>query len=126
MCPFLNTDTEIPAIEEAFKRLTDRSDVAILLINQHVSPTFLIESVRFAQRSHGCSTQIANEIRHVLRDYNKIIPTVLEIPSKDQPYDPEQVSPHASRAWKLLFYWWEFYSQDYIMQRVNIMLGGQS
>ena len=37
------------------------------------------------------SQQIANEIRHVLRDYNKIIPTVLEIPSKDQPYDPEQV-----------------------------------
>lgn len=38
------------------------------------------------------SIQIANDIRHILRDYNKIIPTVLEIPSKDQPYDPEQVS----------------------------------
>mmetsp|Transcript_3162 Transcript_3162/g.6383 ORF Transcript_3162/g.6383 Transcript_3162/m.6383 type:complete len:116 (-) Transcript_3162:151-498(-) len=79
----VKSDTEIPAIEDAFKRLTERNDVAILLINQH----------------------IANEIRHVLRDYNKIIPTVLEIPSKDQPYDPEQ---------------------DYIMQRVNVMLGGQS
>ena len=36
--------------------------------------------------------QIANEIRHVLRDYTKTIPTILEIPSKDQPYDPEQDS----------------------------------
>lgn len=49
--------------------------------------------------------QIANDIRHLLRDYNKTIPTVLEIPSKDQPYDPDQ---------------------DSIMQRVNLMLGGQS
>lgn len=47
--------------------------------------------------------QIANDIRHLLRDYTKTIPTILEIPSKDQPYDPEQ---------------------DYIMQRVNMMLGG--
>ena len=49
------------------------------------------------------ATQIANDIRHLLRDYTKTIPTVLEIPSKDLPYDPEQ---------------------DYIMQRVNMMLGG--
>ena len=33
-----NKDTEIPAIEDAFKRLTERNDVAILLINQHVRP----------------------------------------------------------------------------------------
>jgi len=46
---------------------------------------------------------IANSIRHVLKDYNQTIPTVLEIPSKEFPYDPEQ---------------------DYIMQRVNMMLGG--
>jgi V-type H+-transporting ATPase subunit F len=38
----------------------------------------------------------------VLNEYTKAIPTVLEIPSKDQPYDPEK---------------------DYIMQRVNMMLG---
>jgi V-type H+-transporting ATPase subunit F len=58
----------------------NRPDVAILLINQHV----------------------ANDIRHLIRDYNKVIPTILEIPSKDQPYDP---------------------TQDYIMQRVNMVLG---
>ncbi len=34
---FFLLDTEVPTIEEAFKRFTERSDVAILLINQHVS-----------------------------------------------------------------------------------------
>ena len=61
--------------------MVERSDIAIILINQH----------------------IANDIRHILRDYNQSIPTVLEIPSKDHPYDP---------------------NQDYIMQRVNMILGG--
>jgi V-type H+-transporting ATPase subunit F len=60
-----------------------RSDIGIVLINQHV----------------------ANDIRHILREYTKPIPTVLEIPSKDQPYDPDQ---------------------DYIMQRVNMVLGAQN
>ena len=54
---------------------------------------------------YSVSFQIANDIRHLLRDYSKTIPTILEIPSKDQPYDPDQ---------------------DYIMQRVNMMLGGQA
>mmetsp|Transcript_1531 Transcript_1531/g.1534 ORF Transcript_1531/g.1534 Transcript_1531/m.1534 type:complete len:117 (+) Transcript_1531:47-397(+) len=74
-------DTEVPVIEDAFRSFTARNDVGIVLINQH----------------------IANDIRHLLRDYTKTIPTILEIPSKEQPYDPEQ---------------------DYIMQRVNLMLGG--
>ena len=29
--------------------------------------------------------QVAGEIRHLLKDYTKTIPTVLEIPSKDSP-----------------------------------------
>lgn len=56
-------DTTVSQIEEAFNRLTARDDVAIVLINQHV----------------------ASEIRHILSSYNKTIPTVLEIPSKDVP-----------------------------------------
>ena len=44
---------------------------------------------------------VANTIRHLLSNYSKTIPTVLEMPSKDAPYDP---------------------SQDYIMQRVSAML----
>ena len=46
--------------------------------------------------------QVAEEIRHLLNTYDKTIPTVLEIPSKDSPYDP---------------------TKDYIMKRVNLMLG---
>ena len=68
-------------IERTFREFTERADVGIILINQHV----------------------ANEIRSTLRDYTKMIPTVLEIPSKDIPYDPEK---------------------DYVMQRVSMVLGG--
>ena len=74
-------DTKLQQVEEAFLSLSTRDDVGIILINQH----------------------IANDIRHVLKDYHATIPTVLEIPSKEHPYDPEQ---------------------DYIMQRVNMFLGG--
>ena len=74
-------DTKLQQVEEAFQNFTTRDDIGIVLINQH----------------------IANDIRHVLKDYHATIPTVLEIPSKEHPYDPEQ---------------------DYIMQRVNMFLGG--
>ena len=74
-------DTKLQQVEEAFQKFSTREDIGIILINQH----------------------IANDIRHVLKDYNATIPTVLEIPSKEHPYDPEQ---------------------DYIMQRVNMFLGG--
>ena len=77
----VKSDTKLAQVEDAFRKLTERDDIGIILINQH----------------------IANSIRHVLKDYNQTIPTVLEIPSKEFPYDPEQ---------------------DYIMQRVNMMLGG--
>ncbi len=69
------------AVEDAFFSFTAREDIGIILINQHV----------------------ANTIRHKLKDYNQTIPTVLEIPSKEFPYDPEQ---------------------DYIMQRVSMFLTG--
>jgi hypothetical protein len=62
-------DTEVSVVEEFFKKLTSREDIAIVLINQSV----------------------ANDIRHLIREYTKMIPTLLEIPSKDQAYDPDQV-----------------------------------
>lgn len=52
----------------------------MLLINQHV----------------------ANDIRHLVKNYNKLLPTVLEIPSKEHPYDP---------------------SKDEVLKQVNLMLG---
>jgi V-type H+-transporting ATPase subunit F len=54
-------------IERAFNAFTDRDDIAILLINQHV----------------------ANEIRGLLEKFDKPLPAILEIPSKDHPYKPE-------------------------------------
>lgn len=78
----MKSDTTNAQVEETFKNWTlEREDIGIILINQH----------------------IANDIRHVLKDYNQTIPTVLEIPSKEHPYDPEQ---------------------DYIMQRVGMFLSG--
>jgi V-type H+-transporting ATPase subunit F len=77
----VNPDTQQKVVEETFLGFSTREDVGIILINQHV----------------------ANTIRHVLKNYTATIPTVLEIPSKEHPYDPEQ---------------------DYIMQRVNMYLGG--
>ena len=64
-----------------FEELTQRDDVAIILINQH----------------------IANLIRHALAGYTQLVPTVLEIPSKDHPYDP---------------------SKDQVLRQVNMLLGG--
>jgi V-type H+-transporting ATPase subunit F len=34
---------------------------------------------------------VASEIRDLVIDYDQVIPTVLEIPSKDTPYDPAKV-----------------------------------
>ena len=66
-------------IENAFHQMSNRSDIAVILINQN----------------------IASQIRPVLQEYEKIIPTVLEIPSKDLPYD-ESSDPIMQRVLGLL------------------------
>jgi V-type H+-transporting ATPase subunit F len=63
-------ETTQQQIEDSFKEFTTREDIAVLLINQH----------------------IANTIRHLLDAYSRPVPAILEIPSKDQPYDPSQDS----------------------------------
>ncbi|GMI21247.1 hypothetical protein TeGR_g11821 [Tetraparma gracilis] len=82
-CNFLVVDSRTSAstVEATFRMLAARDDVGIILINQHVAST----------------------VRGLLRDYSQTIPTVLEIPAKDHPYDPDE---------------------DFIMQRVNMYLGG--
>ncbi|PNS16303.1 V-type ATPase, F subunit [Sphaceloma murrayae] len=63
--------TETSAIEKAFDQFTkERKDIAILLINQHV----------------------AEKIRPKVDAYNEAFPSLLEIPAKDHPYDPEKDS----------------------------------
>ncbi|OIW18929.1 hypothetical protein TanjilG_25372 [Lupinus angustifolius] len=61
----VDSKTTIKQIEDAFKEFTAREDVAIVLISQYV----------------------ANMIRFLVDSYNKPIPAILEIPSKDHPYD---------------------------------------
>lgn len=62
--------TETSSIETAFDQFTSRKDIGIVLINQHV----------------------ADKIRYRVDTYTAAFPTVLEIPSKDHPYDPEKDS----------------------------------
>lgn len=63
--------TTVEQIEEAFTDFTStRDDIAILLINQH----------------------LADLIRYKVDNYTNAFPAILEIPSKDHPYDPEKDS----------------------------------
>ncbi|KAL4818965.1 ATPase, V1 complex, subunit F [Aspergillus spinulosporus] len=67
----VDAKTENSTIEKAFQNFTqERKDIAVLLINQH----------------------IAERIRQVIDSYSEAFPAVLEIPSKDHPYDPEKDS----------------------------------
>ncbi|KAJ1679628.1 H(+)-transporting V1 sector ATPase subunit F [Spiromyces aspiralis] len=70
---FMVVDKKTPAqdIMTKFDELTKtRKDIGIVLINQW----------------------IANEIRATIDSYDAPFPTILEIPSKDYPYDPSKDS----------------------------------
>ena len=66
----VNSQTTNEQIEEFFETLIKRKDIGIVLISQDV----------------------ADRIRDTLDAYNEIIPTVLEIPSKQHPYSVEKDS----------------------------------
>ncbi|KAJ8596459.1 vacuolar ATP synthase [Rhizopogon salebrosus TDB-379] len=66
----VDSKTQISSIEAAFQEFTQRKDIAIVLINQH----------------------IAEKIRTTVDRYQQAFPTLLEIPSKDHPYDPSKDS----------------------------------
>ena len=79
---FLVVDPERTKHEDIvafFKSTSAREDVSVILITQ----------------------SIAQDIRYVLNTYDKVIPTVLEIPSKDKPYNEAQ-DPIMQRVLKLL------------------------
>ena len=65
----VDKNTAVADIEETFKQFTSRDDIAIIFICQY----------------------IAEMIRHLIDGHRKTIPAVLEIPSKDHPYDPSKV-----------------------------------
>ncbi|KAK8541520.1 hypothetical protein V6N12_014152 [Hibiscus sabdariffa] len=62
----VDSKTTVKQVEDAFKEFTTREDIAVILISQYV----------------------ANMIRFLVDSYNKPVPAILEIPSKDHPYDP--------------------------------------
>ncbi|KAI0932567.1 H(+)-transporting V1 sector ATPase subunit F [Taiwanofungus camphoratus] len=66
----VDSKTQVANIEAAFEEFTERKDIAILLINQH----------------------IAEKIRPMVDKYEQAFPALLEIPSKDHPYDPAKDS----------------------------------
>uniref|UniRef100_A0A7S3R652 V-type proton ATPase subunit F n=1 Tax=Dunaliella tertiolecta TaxID=3047 RepID=A0A7S3R652_DUNTE len=66
----VDSKTNVRTIEAKFKEFTSREDIAIVLISQNV----------------------ASMIRHAIEQHTKAVPSVLEIPSKDHPYEPSQDS----------------------------------
>ncbi|KAL1780360.1 glycine receptor subunit alpha-1 isoform X2 [Sigmodon hispidus] len=58
-------DTTINEIKDTFRKFLNRDDIGIILINQY----------------------IAEMVRHALDAHQRSIPAVLEIPSKEHPYD---------------------------------------
>ncbi|CAG5120472.1 unnamed protein product [Candidula unifasciata] len=66
----VDKNTSIAEIEDTFRGFLKRNDIGIVLINQNV----------------------AEMIRHIIDSHVLPIPAVLEIPSKDCPYDPSKDS----------------------------------
>ncbi|KYM84640.1 V-type proton ATPase subunit F 1 [Atta colombica] len=66
----VDKNTAVSEVEDTFKRFIKRDDIDIILINQNV----------------------AEMIRHVIDSHTQPIPAVLEIPSKDHPYDASKDS----------------------------------
>lgn len=88
----VDAKTENSEIERAFKSFTEeRKDIAVVLINQHVSPTPHLLPQPNSWDTDPC-LQIAERIRHSVDTFTDPFPAVLEIPSKDHPYDPEKDS----------------------------------
>merc|ERR1711920_333151 len=68
----VDAKTSPAQIEEAFQRLTKRNDIAVIIINQY----------------------IASMIRPAIDAFEGTSPAILEVPSKEHPYDPDQDAIH--------------------------------
>ena len=64
----VDKDTTDSQIDEVLRGMLDRSEVGIVLISQN----------------------IAERVRNTIVEHEKVLPTILEIPSKDSPYDPQK------------------------------------
>ncbi|KAF4540144.1 Vacuolar ATP synthase subunit f [Lasiodiplodia theobromae] len=75
----VDSKTETSAIEAAFDRFTEE-------------PLSLTPSRAPASIEQQLILQIAERIRHRVDAYTAAFPSLLEIPSKDHPYDPDKDS----------------------------------
>eukprot|EP00088_Acartia_fossae_P043798 TRINITY_DN46264_c0_g1_i2.p1 TRINITY_DN46264_c0_g1~~TRINITY_DN46264_c0_g1_i2.p1 ORF type:complete len:123 (+),score=21.10 TRINITY_DN46264_c0_g1_i2:50-418(+) len=66
----VDKSTPLQEIEDTLKLFIRRDDISIILINQN----------------------IAEMVRHILDQHTAPVPAILEIPSKDSPYDPNKDS----------------------------------
>eukprot|EP00095_Tigriopus_kingsejongensis_P011979 maker-scaffold1489_size38734-snap-gene-0.10 protein:Tk11979 transcript:maker-scaffold1489_size38734-snap-gene-0.10-mRNA-1 annotation:"v-type proton atpase subunit f 1" len=66
----VDKSTALTDIEDTLKKFIKRDDIDIILINQN----------------------IAEMIRHTIDQHTAPVPAILEIPSKDHPYDPSKDS----------------------------------
>merc|ERR1711862_1051910 len=67
----VDSKTHRSQLEETFHEFTERKDICMILITQGCA-----ETIRMAVDTYANS--------------GKVVPTVLEIPSKEQPYDPRK------------------------------------
>ena len=83
----ISIETPAQTISDTFKRFLGTPNISVILINQNVK-FFMFQSNSFI----FLKKQIAEtHLRPFINEYDGIIPTILEIPSKDLPYDPKKV-----------------------------------
>ena len=119
--PRVHAETTPAQIEDAFKRFTSRSDVAIVLINQYVRRRPRREGAsvcgsllpfaegpppppsppppRSVPTPCVCAPQIAGKIRPVIEAYTLKSPCILEIPSKAH-HDVDTWHTAAFSSWR--------------------------
>ena len=73
-------DTTQNQVEIAFKKMLERDDIGIIMISQHV----------------------AEMVRNLIVEHEEVIPTIMEIPSKDFAYEPEK-DTILTRAARILY-----------------------
>ena len=64
----VDKDTDDETIETNLRSFLERTDIGIVLISQNV----------------------AERVRNIIVEHNKVLPTILEIPSKDTPYEADK------------------------------------
>ena len=84
----VDKNTTIQEIEDTVKSFIRRDDVSIILINQNIAEMV----INFKCTSFTYRVQKQFKVRHVLDAHTSPVPAILEIPSKDSPYDPNKDS----------------------------------